>query len=154
MSTRAYIGIKEDNGSVRAIYSHWGGHPTELGYDLLTNFKTKKQIEELLEIDGYISCLYDTYAWEAEDFKKFLCGGEKFQTLSNTSDVLIRLGSDKDIIKTDTIEELFNDVSVDYIYLFNSEISEWDAYERIRILHSYEKITNLKEVCEIEEAEK
>lgn len=48
MSTRAYIGIKNENGTVTAIYNHSDGGLENLGHLLRKYFKTEEQVRELM----------------------------------------------------------------------------------------------------------
>ena len=56
MSTRAYIGIKNDDGPVSAIYNQSDGGLENLGQVLKTHFKTEESVRELISI-GHISSL-------------------------------------------------------------------------------------------------
>lgn len=50
MGTRAFIGIRNVDGSVTGIYSHWDGYPSYLGRVLLGNYNTWKKVIELINL--------------------------------------------------------------------------------------------------------
>ena len=50
MATRAGIGIKQADGSVKAIYLHWDGYPGHAGAILGGWYKTPEQVEALLAL--------------------------------------------------------------------------------------------------------
>ena len=56
MSTRARIGIIQPQGTVRSIYTHWGGAPTDHGPILLTHYASPSRVLDLLEL-GNLSVL-------------------------------------------------------------------------------------------------
>lgn len=56
MSTRSHIGMKNEDGSVRFIYCHWDGYPSNNGKILLENYTDPRKISELLAL-GDISSL-------------------------------------------------------------------------------------------------
>ena len=56
MSTRSYIGIRNSDNTIKAIYSHWDGYVEHNGRILFENYKDKEKIESLLEL-GDISSL-------------------------------------------------------------------------------------------------
>ena len=58
MSTRAYIGIKNTDGTVSAIYNHSDGGLENLGHLLRKYFKTEDQVRELIDT-GFISSIQD-----------------------------------------------------------------------------------------------
>lgn len=59
MSTRAGIGIKQADGSVKAIYLHFDGHPGHAGTILGGWYKTPEQVTALLDL-GNLSEIYET----------------------------------------------------------------------------------------------
>ena len=50
MGTRAFIGIRNVDGSVTGIYSHWDGYPSYLGRVLHENYDTWKKVIELINL--------------------------------------------------------------------------------------------------------
>ena len=59
MATRAGIGIKQADGSVKAIYLHWDGYPGHAGAILGGWYKTAEQVEALLAL-GELSEIKET----------------------------------------------------------------------------------------------
>jgi hypothetical protein len=59
MATRAMIGMVRDDGTVRAIYSHWDGYPAHVGILLKTFYDTADAVTELLD-RGDVSSLGST----------------------------------------------------------------------------------------------
>lgn len=56
MSTRARIGIVQPRGTVRSIYTHWGGAPSDHGPILLTYYSSRTLVLDLLKL-GNLSML-------------------------------------------------------------------------------------------------
>jgi hypothetical protein len=56
MATRSRIAIEDQDGSVRSIYCHWDGYPSNNGRILLDNYKTREKVEALIAL-GSISSL-------------------------------------------------------------------------------------------------
>lgn len=59
MATRAMIGMIRDDGTVRAIYSHWDGYPAHVGMLLHRFYQTDAAVKELLDC-GDVSSLGPT----------------------------------------------------------------------------------------------
>ena len=56
MATRSTIGMKLEDGSIKQIYCHWDGYPSNNGSILLNHYNTPEKVEELLEL-GNLSSL-------------------------------------------------------------------------------------------------
>ena len=56
MSTRCYIGIKNDDGSIDAIYCHHDGYPSYMGKMLNENYNGEELVRELIAL-GDLSSL-------------------------------------------------------------------------------------------------
>lgn len=71
MSTRSSIAIQNDDGSVTGIYCHSDGYIDGVGYNLIKNFTTEKEVKELIMlgdlsfIDGQSACAYHRDRGEA-----------------------------------------------------------------------------------------
>lgn len=63
MGTRAYIGIKNEDGTVTAIYNQCDGGLQNLGHILRKYFKSEEQIRELTEL-GMISSIQENADYE------------------------------------------------------------------------------------------
>lgn len=124
MSTRAYIGIKNENGSVTAIYNQCDGGLDNLGHLLRKYFKTEEQVRELLAF-GYISSVQDmeTYNDCKNSFHSF--DDTEWKDLNTISDLKVHL-----MPKGEPAEDL-NDIEdvmgcmICYAYLFIPEECKW-----------------------------
>lgn len=56
MATRSTIAIKHDDGTIRVIYCHWDGYPSNNGRILLEHYNTPEKINALLDL-GAVSIL-------------------------------------------------------------------------------------------------
>ena len=56
MSTRAMIGIENEDGTVTSIWTHWDGYPEHHGPILLEHYNTAEKVRELLAL-GDLSVL-------------------------------------------------------------------------------------------------
>jgi hypothetical protein len=56
MATRSRIAIEDQDGTVRSIYCHWDGYPSNNGRILFENYKTQEKVESLISL-GSISSL-------------------------------------------------------------------------------------------------
>lgn len=59
MATRSTIGMRLEDGKVRAVYCHWDGYPEGVGAGLTENYNSKEKAEELISLGGF-STLMDT----------------------------------------------------------------------------------------------
>lgn len=59
MGTRSTIGIKSEDGTIKAIYCHWDGYPEGVGSILAEYYNSKDKAEELINLGGF-SALYET----------------------------------------------------------------------------------------------
>jgi hypothetical protein len=48
MSTHAYIGVENENGTISAIYCHFDGYPDGVGADLVENFNSLESAQALI----------------------------------------------------------------------------------------------------------
>lgn len=56
MATRSYIGIQNEDGSVRSIYCHWDGYPDHNGKILREHYSDREKLNKLIDL-GDISAL-------------------------------------------------------------------------------------------------
>lgn len=97
MATRSYIGLQKDDGSIEFIYCHYDGYiEGGVGEKLLHHYKTKEQIQMLLDI-GNIRSLHETISTQEED---------AYEEIST------KLKDEQEYIK------LFSEGLIDYCYLF------------------------------------
>lgn len=124
MGTRAYIGIKNSNGTVTAIYNHRDGGLENLGHLLNKYFKTKEQVMELIGI-GFISSVQDmeTYRYCKENFHSF--NENEWKNLNSVVGIKIHLmpvGEKAEELSS--IEEVMG-CMIGYAYLFIPNENRW-----------------------------
>lgn len=59
MSTRAYVGIRNTDGTVETVYTHFDGYPDHHGPILLENYAEERKLRDLLAL-GSLSMLEKT----------------------------------------------------------------------------------------------
>jgi hypothetical protein len=57
MATRSAIGIKSEDGTIKAIYCHWDGYPDGVGTGLIQNYNSKEKAEALIALGGFSSLM-------------------------------------------------------------------------------------------------
>jgi hypothetical protein len=57
MATRSTIGIRQADGTIKAIYCHWDGYPAGVGVGLIENYNSKAQAEQLIALGGFSSLM-------------------------------------------------------------------------------------------------
>lgn len=125
MSIRARIGIKEGNKG-KSIYLHNNGRPNDVMPILEESFKTKKAVEDLLEL-GDLSKLGKHLNPIRE--------GHSFE--NPNKDTVVAYARDRGEKKIKAVEfkrrkELLNQASesmADYIYIFDIQKNEWEIIE-------------------------
>ena len=50
MATRSNIGMKQADGTIKAIYCHWDGYPEGVGATLAEHYKNPAKVEALLNL--------------------------------------------------------------------------------------------------------
>lgn len=50
MATRSFIGIRNEDGTITAVYCHWDGYPEYNGKMLVENYNTKAKAQELINL--------------------------------------------------------------------------------------------------------
>lgn len=118
MSTRSYIGMINDNGSVSYIYCHFDGYLSHVGKTLQKHYNTKAKVKKLMEL-GDISSL-----------------GE---TLTDTIAYHRDRGED---LKTHRIGRLYypiyEDSLIEYHYLFTNNVWKVSMHKKLRDFKAYE----------------
>lgn len=124
MGTRAYIGIKNKDGKVTAIYNHSNGGLRNLGHILNKYFNTEEKVRELIDF-GYISNVEDnaTYNDMKRAFKTF--DEKQWKPLNNVPKCKVHL-----MPVYESAEEFdnINDVMggmICYAYLFIPDENKW-----------------------------
>lgn len=120
MSTRSYIGIL-DNNTVKYVYCHWDGYP---------------------EYNGII---LDKYYNNLNDAIQLVNGGDMSSlgtSLENTS----YYNEDKPIVET--VENFLNGnhSSIEWIYLFDTELNDWIVCETSFKKFTMDDFDTLKEI--------
>jgi hypothetical protein len=112
MATRSYIAIENKDGSVRSIYCHWDGYPEGVGQKLKDHYKTRSDVEELIDL-GNISSL-DSNIYKTEAYVRDRGEDEK----DNAPKIHSGLGA---------FEMYFKKGTADYAYVFTKD-NEWSWY--------------------------
>jgi len=105
MATRSTIGIRQADGTIKAIYCHWDGYPDGVGAGLRQNYNSKEQAEQLIALGGF-SALMDTM----EETKAGAYGNESDRARTFES-------------VTDWVQN-FN-AGEEYFYLWNPDTNQW-----------------------------
>jgi hypothetical protein len=105
MGTRSSIGIKSEDGTVKAIYCHWDGYLEGVGAGLVENYNSKAQAEALIALGGF-SSLMETL----EETKAGAYGtdSDKARTFESVTDWVQNFNSGEE-----------------YFYLWNYEGAGW-----------------------------
>lgn len=83
MSTRGYIGILNEDGSVDAIYNHFDSYFERLGRDLIRCFNSKEKIQALIKRGGG-SYILDKEGYKNENKLKHCDSEEDFFEILNS----------------------------------------------------------------------
>ena len=124
MGTRAYIGIKNENGKVTAIYNHSDGGLQNLGHLLRRYFNTEDKVRELINF-GFVSSVQDnqTYNECREQFSSFDENEWKsLQTVPECKVHLMPVGEAAE--ELDSIEDVMG-CMICYGYLFIPQENKW-----------------------------
>jgi hypothetical protein len=89
MATRSTIGIKSEDGAIKAIYCHWDGYPEGVGAGLVQFYNDKQKAQALIELGGF-SSLQDTieetkagaYGNESDRPRTFTGEGDWFENFN------------------------------------------------------------------------
>lgn len=124
MSTRSFIGIKQADGSIKAMFKHWDGYPSYMT-PFLDKYKSDELAEELVHFDA-VECLLS-----AEQKAEYQASypdqypEEKFTKLS-TGDYLFYGDGTPQIYKD--INDMWGDSWAEYAYLWNGY--KWETIPR------------------------
>jgi len=89
MATRSTIGIKSEDGTIKAIYCHWDGYPEGVGAGLVQFYNTAQQATELINLGGF-SALMETleetkagaYGTPSDSARTFTGEGDWFENFN------------------------------------------------------------------------
>ena len=70
MSTRSFIGIRNEDGTITAVYCHWDGYPEYNGKMLVENYNTKEKSQELINL-GDLSSIRERVKPNKEEIHTF-----------------------------------------------------------------------------------
>ena len=117
MSTRARIGLLQEDLSVLSVYHHWDGYPEWLGVTLNEQYNTREKIAKLIDGGNMSSCWSDNqFDYEKQEFvkndpKPEYYGGEDERPHHNA-----------------TFQKFLDDVNAceEYLYFFGTQ--GWKAF--------------------------
>ena len=116
MSTRSNIGVRNTDGTIDYIYCHFDGYPEHNGQILTENYTNINRVNELLKL-GDLSVL-GKFIGEKQDFDK------------RVKDYCLAYGRDRGetgvSASTTTFENLLNNTTIDYVYVFDGDY--WECY--------------------------
>ena len=101
MGTRSTIGIRSEDGTVKAIYCHWDGYLEGVGVGLVENYNTPELANALINLGGFSSLMETleetkagaygtesdsarTFTGERDWFENFNAGEEYFYLYTGT----------------------------------------------------------------------
>ena len=118
MATRSRIGIINADKTVSSIYCHYDGYPQGVGQTLLDHFKTKHQVQKLVDL-GAISFL-------RRSTERPL--GHSFD--NPVPDCTVAYGRDRgetdvDAITMDSLQDFFESDFQEFGYIFDPEAPRW-----------------------------
>lgn len=108
MATRSKIAIKNQNGTVDAIYCHWDGYPEHNGTILQDCYDTEQSVRELLALGDLSSLgktLQSTVAYHRDK-------GEQYSGVGQYMDTARLLASS-------------SECGAEYVYLFEND--KWEC---------------------------
>lgn len=121
MATRSIIAMKNEDGTITAVYCHRDGYPDYNGRMLVENYNTKEKVQELINL-GDLSVIRERVKPNKNELHTFD---------SPIADVTVAYyrdrGEDWEYIKPrkvnniSELESLANGCWADYIYLFEGE---------------------------------
>lgn len=126
MSTRSHICMRKKDGSYEVVYCHWDGYPSHNGAILLRNFKSKKKVQQLLDL-GNLSILAKrinppngkehSFDYPQQNVCVFYGRDRKDMNV------------DKQVFKTlGEFKQFLSDSWCQYIYLFDEKTRKWECY--------------------------
>ena len=117
MSTRARIGLLQEDLSVLSVYHHWDGYPEWLGVTLNEQYNTREKIAKLIDGGNMSSC------WSDNQFDY-----EKQEFIKNDPKPEYYGGEDERPHHNATFQKFLDDVNAceEYLYIFMNEC--WKAF--------------------------
>lgn len=120
MGTRAYIGIKNNDDSIAAIYNHSDGGLQNLGHILRKYFTTEEKVRQLIDLGGISSIVDET------DFKEYFAdSNENWTVVKSVPECHIcKLPAELPSTTLSNIEEVMGGM-ICYAYLFIPSENKW-----------------------------
>jgi len=121
MSTRSTIGLLQPDGSVKAIFVQYNGHPERQGEILKSSYKSRSDVEKLLALGDLL--YVGRELGEKQDINN---------PLPDTCVAFARDGQEKinPAVTFENLEKLLINYSgCDYAYLFDGK--EWETYRPV-----------------------
>ncbi len=138
MATRSHIAIEQEDGTFKAVYCHWDGHPSHNGKILLDHYTDRNTVLALLA-EGDMSSLGESIG-EKHDFDARLTKETEGWTTFYGRD---RGETDVDAEVLEDYADLFESANgtVDYLYVFKPDnkwyffcLYEKDATDDLQLL--------------------
>lgn len=117
MSTRSWIGIQNNDGSIESIYCHFDGYVSHNGKILFQNYKDEKQIRKLIALKGLSSLGTDPE--RKMTFEEY--NDRTYKQNQDIKDTCIFHPNDK--VFVDKSEKAFYekaDFCIEYLYLYKN----------------------------------
>ena len=124
MSTRALIGVVQEDQTIKSVYHHFDGYPEWLGAVLQDKYNTEYKANDLIS-GGDMSCCWTQSRW--------LDNGGQMEVPAYGPQYYTGRGEELRITTTDNFEEFTElDCDNEYSYLFKD--GKWHGYsiERTR----------------------
>lgn len=122
MSTRALIGVVQDDQTIQSVYHHFDGYPDWLGTVLEDKYNSKEEANHLIS-GGGMSCCWTQSRWSSN--------GDQYKVQDFGAQYYTERGDDLRITTTDNFEEFIKlDWDNEYSYLFKD--GKWHGYEIIK----------------------
>lgn len=147
MSTRCYIGILRNDGTVESIYCHNDGYLDWTGYVLNNHYKDLKKIEELIKL-GNIS-MVNTHISPKENQEHNFRHPQRGVTIAYARDRGDRYQKPRIHKNLSEFMKYFYDSMCVYVYLYDQNEQKWLTNYGL----DYNELTDLETAIENHELE-
>lgn len=132
MGTSCRIGIKRADGTIKSIYCHCNGYPAGVGKTLKKDYADVDKVNELMDL-GDIFCLGNEPVSKPEYWKR-----RPELLLSDESYTLAYKDRGEKGVKAKVSKDFYDFINqhcflLDYVYVFDSDAKEWQAYRLVGI---------------------
>lgn len=145
MSTNAYIGLRQENGTILSVYNHWDGYIEHLGVILNEHYRSREKIEELLSFGDLSSTRKNIHP--NPDMKHSF--------MEPQDDVCVFYGRDRGEKHTEAKirdEEALK--GIEYAYIYEPSLGDFTVYEngeiKIEKLSTIINNINLNKIKDVE----